>query len=250
MSIGSTNGGALFNAVQMPRRRALSAGRSGARLGNPGNRGFARAQHRRGRSQISRLRGRFQSAISAPGAEARLSPARQPSNRARRRRRLLLPRGGRWYARAHAKNLDRERTWTLVRALITETDVDLILIDHSIQRLLEEHARSIGEDPTWLDSVFRGVPGKLPPVIRHAEGHATHLHVRFFNPIAQETGRRMLELMVRKQLVEPPDQPRASQGRKTAKPSACSRASTAPRCGRFSAPMACARRRSAPTRCT
>jgi penicillin-insensitive murein endopeptidase len=82
------------------------------------------------------------------------------------------------------------RDWAFVRALITETDVDLILIDHSIQVLLEDYARQRGEDPSWLAGVFRGVPGKLRPIIRHAPGHATHIHIRFFNPIAQETARR------------------------------------------------------------
>jgi LysM domain/Penicillin-insensitive murein endopeptidase len=98
--------------------------------------------------------------------------------------------GAGWYARGTAKNLDLPRNWAFVRALISETDVDLILIDHSIQALLEGYARARGEDPTWLTGVFRGVPGKLRPIIRHAPGHATHIHVRFFNPMAQETARR------------------------------------------------------------
>lgn len=98
--------------------------------------------------------------------------------------------GASWYARGTAKNLDLPRNWAFVRALIAETDVDLILIDHSIQSLLEDYAQKLGEDPTWLSGVFRGVPGKLRPLIRHAPGHATHIHVRFFNPIAQETARR------------------------------------------------------------
>lgn len=95
-----------------------------------------------------------------------------------------------WYARGTVKNLDLARNWAFVRALITETDVDLILIDHSIQVLLEQYALEHGEDSAWLSGVFRGVPGRLRPIIRHAPGHATHIHVRFFNPIAQETARR------------------------------------------------------------
>ncbi len=98
--------------------------------------------------------------------------------------------GARWYARGTAKNLDLPRNWALVRALITETDVDLILIDHSIQALLERYALEQGEDAAWLAGVFRGVPGRLRPIIRHAPGHATHIHIRFFNPTAQETARR------------------------------------------------------------
>ena len=39
--------------------------------------------------------------------------------------------------------------------------------------------------------------------IRHAKGHATHLHLRFYNPIAQETGRRLYDVLVRRQLIAP-----------------------------------------------
>lgn len=107
-----------------------------------------------------------------------------------------------WYARGTSKNLDLARTWAFVRALIAETDIDLILIDHSIQRLLREHALAIGEDPDWLEGVFKGAPG-LRPIIRHVRGHATHIHVRFYNPIAQETARRAYESLVRLKLVPP-----------------------------------------------
>jgi murein endopeptidase len=95
----------------------------------------------------------------------------------------------RWYQRASAQNLDRTRTWALVRALITETDVRTLFIDHNVQALLLEHALSLGEDPEWLESVFHGANG-AGPLIRHAPGHATHLHVRFYNPIAEESARR------------------------------------------------------------
>jgi murein endopeptidase len=112
--------------------------------------------------------------------------------------------GARWYARGTAKNLDLPRNWAFVRALITETDVDLILIDHSIQVLLEQYALDHGEDAGWLTSVFRGVPGQLRPIIRHAPGHATHIHVRFFNPIAQETARRCHALLIEAKLTSAP----------------------------------------------
>jgi len=109
-----------------------------------------------------------------------------------------------WYARGTAHNLDLARNWAFVRALIAETDVDLILIDHSIQVLLEDYARQHGEDPTWLSGIFRGVPGKLRPIIRHAPGHATHLHIRFFNPIAQETARRCHAFLLQAKLTSAP----------------------------------------------
>jgi LysM repeat protein len=112
--------------------------------------------------------------------------------------------GARWYARGTAKNLDLPRNWAFVRALIAETDVDLLLIDRSIQVLLEQYAREQGEDPAWLSSIFRGVPGEQRPIIRHAPGHATHIHIRFFNPIAQETARRCHPLLLEAKLTQAP----------------------------------------------
>jgi penicillin-insensitive murein endopeptidase len=108
----------------------------------------------------------------------------------------------RWYRRGNAQNLDVPRNWAFVRALVIETDVELILIDHSIQALLREHALSIGEDPVWVDGIFRG-GGGLRPLIRHARGHATHIHVRFFNPLAQETARRAYAALVDRGVVPP-----------------------------------------------
>ncbi len=115
-----------------------------------------------------------------------------------------LGNAARWYARANQRNLDVEKTWAFVRALIEHTDVNLILIDYGLQRLLRKHAEHIGEDPGWLDSVFRGVPGKLRPLIVHAKGHATHMHIRFFNPIAQESARRAYATLIQLGLAEPP----------------------------------------------
>jgi penicillin-insensitive murein endopeptidase len=110
--------------------------------------------------------------------------------------------GARWYRRADANNLDVARTWAFVRALVTQTDVELLLIDRSIQKLLREYAEGIGEDRAWVNALFKG-DGVLPPIIRHAPGHATHLHIRFYNPIAQETGRRLYSALVRHGLVRP-----------------------------------------------
>ena len=103
--------------------------------------------------------------------------------------------GSGWYARGTRENLDLERTWAFVRALVIETDVEMILIDQSIQNLLERYALELGEDPTWIRGLFHGGADGLRRVIRHAPGHATHLHIRFYNPIAQETARRVSPLL-------------------------------------------------------
>lgn len=109
----------------------------------------------------------------------------------------------RWYRRANAENLDRIRTWAFVRALITETDVEMIFINTSVQRLLKEHALDLGEDPQWLDSIFQVDSREPAPLIRHVAGHDTHIHVRFYNPRAQELGRRAYPHLVAHKHIKP-----------------------------------------------
>ncbi len=108
-----------------------------------------------------------------------------------------------WYRRANAGNLDTARSWAFVRALITDTDVELIFINTSVQKLLKDYALSIGEDREWLDSIFQYGSKHHWPIIRHAHGHDTHIHVRFFNPKSQEMGRRALGALVDRGLVTP-----------------------------------------------
>lgn len=107
-----------------------------------------------------------------------------------------------WYRRATWSNLDTPRTWSLVKALILKTDVELILIDASIQTLLRKHAEQIGEDKAWLQRVFKG-GAERPAIIRHARGHATHMHVRFFSPEAQRNAQRAYPLLIEQELVDP-----------------------------------------------
>ncbi len=107
------------------------------------------------------------------------------------------------FVRATEQNLDLERTFALVKTIVRETDVDLVLIDTAVQRLLVNHARQKGEDEAWIDQVFQ-VRGKNPrPVVRHARGHGNHLHVRFVSPVAQELGRRA-GAFLRRDKVAPP----------------------------------------------
>ncbi len=110
----------------------------------------------------------------------------------------------RWYAAGTAANLDLPRNWALVRALLLCTDVETILLDMRIQRLLYAHALSLGEDKAWLDRAFRFVKGTKEARICHASGHRTHYHVRFFNPVAQELGRRAYPHLIRLDKIKPP----------------------------------------------
>jgi penicillin-insensitive murein endopeptidase len=115
-----------------------------------------------------------------------------------------LSEGHRWYATANASNLDRPRTWHLVRTLVADSDVDLILIDLQVQKILKAYARELGEDAAWLDQIFQAGGKSQRPLIFHAKGHATHLHVRFYSPAAQELGRRAYRQLLTRHLIAPP----------------------------------------------
>jgi murein endopeptidase len=202
MSIGYTNAGALFNAVQMPNG-------DGWTLVDPDHAWGTQETVDDLTRAISAVRAMFPDTspmhighISAKKGGP-LSP--HVSHQAGRDVDVsyYYASGAAWYRTATAKNLDRERTWTFIRALLIETDVELILIDRGVQRLLRDHAVLSGEDKAWVDGVFDG-SATLRPIIRHAKGHATHIHVRFYNPVAQESGRRAYEPMVRHRLVTPP----------------------------------------------
>jgi murein endopeptidase len=107
-----------------------------------------------------------------------------------------------WYTRATAYNLDRPRTWAFIRSLIALTDVHLIFIDRRVQRLLRSYAESIGEDPGWLHSIFDGNQTE-ESMIRHEPGHETHFHVRFYNPLAEETARRCYSALLEQKKLLP-----------------------------------------------
>ncbi len=111
---------------------------------------------------------------------------------------------GRGFAPGTAANLDLSRNWALIRTLLVLTDVETIFLDLRIQRLLYAHALKLGEDKAWLDRVFRFVTGAREARICYAAGHRTHFHVRFFNPIAQELGRRAYPHLVRLDRIKPP----------------------------------------------
>jgi penicillin-insensitive murein endopeptidase len=111
---------------------------------------------------------------------------------------------GTWFTPGTASNLDLDRNWALVRALVLRTDVEKILLDTRIQKLLYKHALNIGEEKDWLDHVFGFVGRFGDAIIRHVPGHRTHYHVRFYNPVAQELGRRAQPMLVQLNLMEPP----------------------------------------------
>jgi murein endopeptidase len=108
------------------------------------------------------------------------------------------------FRRPRRNELDAPRTWALVRAFITATDVQRIFLDRSIQRLLYSHAVEIGEDRDWLDGIFGRRTGGRDAIIQHVRRHYDHMHVRFYTRRAQEWGRRAYPLLVAAGLVPGP----------------------------------------------
>lgn len=95
----------------------------------------------------------------------------------------------------HRKDrMDLARNWALIRALVTLTDVQVILVDRQIQKVIYDYALRAGENRAWLDSLFRAGHDSI---VRHARRHRDHFHVRFYAPRSQELGRRILPLLAR-----------------------------------------------------
>lgn len=90
-------------------------------------------------------------------------------------------RGARRFVSAHAGNLDYERTWALLQAILATGAVKYIFMDYDVQRLLYEYALEAGEDPGAVAMLFQYPRGRRAShgVIRHWKGHRNHFHVRF-----------------------------------------------------------------------
>ena len=82
--------------------------------------------------------------------------------------------------------------WDLIKSLVTLADVQLILVDRKIQKILYDYALKAGENSEWLDSLFHA--GKQA-LIKHARRHRDHFHVRLYNPRGAELGRRIAPLL-------------------------------------------------------
>jgi LysM repeat protein len=94
--------------------------------------------------------------------------------------------------RARENHIDLELNWALLKSLAIHTDVQMILVDKRVQKVLYDYALRKGESKEWLDSLFNAGAKSL---VKHARGHRDHFHVRFFNPRAQELGRRVAPLL-------------------------------------------------------
>lgn len=91
--------------------------------------------------------------------------------------------------------MNLEANWALVKALAAKADVQVVLLDRSVQAALYDWAKERGEDVALLDALFRAGPKSL---FQHARRHKDHFHVRFFSPRAQELGRRVQPLLAKR----------------------------------------------------
>ncbi len=105
---------------------------------------------------------------------------------------FYYPGGGTVRVREREKVIDVALNWALVKALVMHGDVQFILVDQRVQKVLFEYAKKAGEDPVWLDSLFHA---GTQSILQHARRHRDHFHVRYFNARAQELGVRVAPLL-------------------------------------------------------
>ena len=96
-----------------------------------------------------------------------------------------------WYTRATPENLDVQRTWALIDVLTARDALEYVFVDYGVERLLRRHAELVASSPARLRQIFEG-DAAHGALVRHAWGHATHMHLRFRSPVAVGIGRRLL----------------------------------------------------------
>ncbi len=88
--------------------------------------------------------------------------------------------------------MDVAMNWAFAKAILMHGDVQFILLDKRVQKVLYDYALAHGENKQWLESLFHAGPRSA---FFHARKHRDHFHVRLFNPRAQELAHRLAPLM-------------------------------------------------------
>ncbi len=88
------------------------------------------------------------------------------------------------FERMTEKNFDAEKNWYVIKAFVDTGDVEYIFVDYELQRLMYDYARKKGVSESYLDKVLQYPNGKksYKAIVRHARGHADHMHVRVVCP--------------------------------------------------------------------
>ncbi len=81
-----------------------------------------------------------------------------------------------------ARNMDADRNWDLLELLVESGELEVVLIDSKLQKILYDHAIATGrvakgELGFWLE--YPRQPGTVDTIVRHHAGHVDHLHARF-----------------------------------------------------------------------
>ena len=100
------------------------------------------------------------------------------------------------------KDLDLPRTWALVRALVTETDVERIFVDRSLIAVLYQHALDEGEDRAWLTTSSAGRARRASSST--SAGTRTTCTCASTTRMAQEHGRIVYPVLVETGAAPPP----------------------------------------------
>ncbi len=90
----------------------------------------------------------------------------------------------RHFRTATRKDLDVEKTWTLIELLISTGQTQYLFIDRRFHKLLHRQAIAMGWAEVEARRLFEAPIGKAKKsgLIRHIPGHKHHLHVRFRCP--------------------------------------------------------------------
>ena len=90
------------------------------------------------------------------------------------------------FTRASKENLDVEKTWVFLEALIRTGNVQIVFVDVSVQKLLRAYAAD-KLTPEQLDAIFSWPhrASSANALLRHWPGHKNHFHVRFRCPDGQ-----------------------------------------------------------------
>lgn len=90
-----------------------------------------------------------------------------------------------------ARQLDVEKTWAFIHGMLKTGLVDQIYIDHQLQKKLYQEAKRRKIQPEQLKAWF-SYPFKRGGLVRHLQGHADHMHVRFKAPSSEAFGAELV----------------------------------------------------------
>ncbi len=94
----------------------------------------------------------------------------------------------RCFATADRDQLDVQKNWYLIDTLIASGLVQYVFLDWEVQKIIYDEVQ-ISVPQQQLDAIFQypRPRGTRQGIVRHADGHANHLHVRIHCP-DQDTG--------------------------------------------------------------